>query len=142
MNLRQRKKSDVVVDITPLVDVVFLMLIFFMVSTSFKVSTSLKLDLPASQAKATESQEVKEVVISIKPDGQLYVMDEAVADGDLRRRVLNITKGDPNMRVVLRADAEARHKRVVYVLDTIRELGMGKIGIATLPASEKNGGQR
>ncbi|MDX8397256.1 MAG: biopolymer transporter ExbD [Mariprofundaceae bacterium] len=136
MKLRDRKRADFLVEMTPLVDVVFLMLIFFMVSTSFTVSNSLKLELPAS--KATEQdQSAKEVLVSIDAEGQLFVQEEAVEDSALRRRVLNVSKGDPNMRVVLRADANARHKRVVYVLDTMRELGMGKIAIATLPAGEK-----
>jgi len=124
------------VDMTPLVDVVFLMLIFFMISTSFTVSNSLKLDLPNSRA-TQQAQEDKKVVISIDANGGLFVQDEAVQDGDLRRRILNISKGDPTMRIVLRADADARHKRVVYVLDTVRELGMGKIGIATMPYGQK-----
>jgi len=135
MRLRDKKKADYMVDITPLVDVVFLMLIFFMVSTSFKVSSSLKLELPPSQSKVQQTEK-KEVVISIDAGGKLYVQDEPVEDADLRRRVLNVSKGDPNMRVVLRADADARHRRVVYVLDTIRELGMGKVGIATTNASK------
>jgi len=135
MNLRSRKKADFFVDMTPLVDVVFLMLIFFMVSTSFTVSNSLKLELPSSHASQQE-KDAEEVNISIDDSGRLFVQDEPVEDGDLRRRILNISKGDPNMRVVLRADAEAKHKRVVYVLDTIRELGMGKIGIATLPMGD------
>ncbi|OIO72952.1 MAG: biopolymer transporter ExbD [Zetaproteobacteria bacterium CG_4_9_14_3_um_filter_49_83] len=136
MNLRNRKKVDFMVDMTPLVDVVFLMLIFFMISTSFTVSNSLKLDLPNSRA-TQQAQEDKKVVISIDANGGLFVQDEAVQDGDLRRRILNISKGDPTMRIVLRADADARHKRVVYVLDTVRELGMGKIGIATMPYGQK-----
>ncbi|MDQ6976591.1 MAG: hypothetical protein Q9M75_00600 [Ghiorsea sp.] len=41
------------------------------------------------------------------------------------------------MRVVIRADADARHKRLVYTLDTLRELGMGKVGIATVPLGGK-----
>ena len=130
MRLRDKKKADYLVDITPLVDVVFLMLIFFMVSTSFKAASSLKLELPPSQSKVQQTEQ-QEVVISVDGSGQLYVQDEPVEDGDLRRRVLNVSKGDPNMRVVLRADANARHRRVVYVLDTIRALGMGKVGIAT-----------
>lgn len=130
MKLRDKKRADYLVDITPLVDVVFLMLIFFMVSTSFKASSSLKLELPPSQSKVQQSEQ-QEVVVSIDGSGQLYVQDEAVEDGDLRRRVLNVSKGDPNMRVILRADANARHRRVVYVLDTVRALGMGKVGIAT-----------
>lgn len=137
MNLRPRqKRSDLIVDLTPMIDVVFLMLIFFMVSTSFTANNSIKMDLPQSKAQAANKEE-KQVVISIKADGQLYVQDERVKDADLRRRILNITKGDPNMRVVIRADAEARHKRLVYTLDTIRELGMGKVGIATVPLGGK-----
>ena len=133
MNLRNRKKrSDLLIDLTPMIDVVFLMLIFFMVSTSFTVSNSIKLELPQSKAQAANKQ-AEQVTVSIAPDGQLYVQDELVKDGDLRRRILNVSKGDPNMRVVLRADAEAKHKRVVYVLDIVRELGMGKVGIATMP---------
>ena len=136
MKLRERKRADFLVEMTPLVDVVFLMLIFFMVSTSFTVSNSLKIELPISKATAQDAQ-AKEVLISIDASGQLYVQEEAVADGDLRKRILNVSKGDPNMRVVLRADADTRHKRVVYVMDTIRELGMGKLAIATVPLGEK-----
>jgi len=133
MKLRERKRADFLVEMTPLVDVVFLMLIFFMVSTSFTVSNSLKLELPSSQASSQDKQ-MKEVLISVDVKGQLYVQEEAVEDGDLRRRILNISKGDPNMRVVLRADANSLHKRVVFVMDTVRELGMGKLAIATMPA--------
>ncbi len=136
MNLRPRgKRSDLLIDLTPMIDVVFLMLIFFMVSTSFTTDNSIKLDLPQSKAQAANKEE-KQVIVSINAEGQLFVQDERVQDADLRRRVLNITKGDPNMRVVIRADANAKHKRLVYVLDTIRELGMGKVGIATVPLGE------
>ncbi|MDQ6995358.1 MAG: biopolymer transporter ExbD [Mariprofundaceae bacterium] len=135
MKLRERKRADFLVEMTPLVDVVFLMLIFFMVSTSFTVSNSLKLELPSSKASSQDKQ-IKEVLISVNAKGQLYVQEEAVEDGDLRRRILNISKGDPNMRVVLRADANSLHKRVVFVMDTVRELGMGKLAIATMPVGK------
>jgi biopolymer transport protein ExbD/biopolymer transport protein TolR len=128
---------DYIVDITPLVDVVFLMLIFFMVSTTFNVSSSLKLDLPSSNATA-EQKEMKQMTISINADGVFYVQDEPVDDADLRKRILNVSRGDPTMRVVLRADAETHHKRVVFALDTLRELGMSKVGIATVAPQEEN----
>jgi len=136
MKLRDRKRADFMVEMTPLVDVVFLMLIFFMVSTSFTVSDSLKLELPSSKT-ATEDKQMEQVLVSIDASGQLYVQEEAVEDGELRRRILNVSKGDPNMRVVLRADAETRHKRVVYVMDTVRGLGMGKLAIATIRVGAK-----
>lgn len=135
MRLRERPKRDYTVDITPLVDIVFLMLIFFMVSTSFKVASSLKLELPTSKSQEQVSEK-QEVVISISPGGQFYVQDEAVSDQDLRKRILNVTKGDPNMRVVLRADASAQHRYVVRALDVLRGLGMGKVAIATVRDKE------
>jgi len=119
------------VDITPLVDIVFLMLIFFMVSTSFKVASSLKLELPTSKSQEQVSDK-QEVIISISSEGKFYVQDEPVSDPDLRKRILNETKGDPNMRVVLRADARTQHRFVVRALDVLRGLGMGKVAIATV----------
>jgi biopolymer transport protein ExbD len=136
MNLRNRRGTEVGIDLTPLVDVVFMLLLFFMVTTSFNVSTSLKLNLPTSHATAKE-QEIKEVKIQIDAYDQLYVQDEKVSDDQLRERILNISKGDPNMRVVIQADANSRHKRLVLVLDTLRELGMGKVGIATVPSGQQ-----
>ena len=133
MNLRPNKKrGDLLIDLTPMIDVVFLMLIFFMVSTSFTANNSIKLDLPQSKAQAA-NKDLEQVTVSVDEKGQLFVQEEPVADGELRKRILNISKGDPNMRVVIRADANAKHKRVVYILDTVRELGMGKVGIATVP---------
>jgi len=135
MRLRERPKRDYAVDITPLVDIVFLMLIFFMVSTSFKVASSLKLELPTSKSQEQVSDK-QEVIISISSEGKFYVQDEAVGDLDLRKRILHETKGDPNMRVVLRADARTQHRYVVRALDVLRGLGMGKVAIATVESRE------
>jgi len=135
MKLRQKSRADYLVDITPLVDVVFLMLIFFMVSTSFNLPSSLKLDLPTSKDTAAEEAS-KQVTIAVDAKGQLYMQNEADKDAALHKRILNISKGDPNMRVVLRADPDARHKRIALVLDTLRELEMTKIGIATVAADD------
>ncbi len=48
---QDRRRFDVIVDITPLIDVVFLLLIFFMITTTFVNSPGLEVDLPkASEA--------------------------------------------------------------------------------------------
>ena len=123
-------------DITPLVDVVFLMLIFFMVSTTFETAAKLRLDLPAAASQERASQP-KQVVISIDKNGRIFVQDDPVLDDRFENRVLYYTKGDPNVPVLLRADAEARHRRVVFVLDHLSRLGLGKVGIAVTPEKER-----
>jgi biopolymer transport protein ExbD len=136
MRLRDRPKHDYGVDITPVVDIVFILLIFFMVSTSFNVASGLKLELPTSHSQQ-QVNEKQELVVSITAAGQFYVQDEAVSDSDLRKRILNTTKGDPNMRVVLRADGRTEHRYVVRALDVLRGLGMGKVTIATVNMNDK-----
>lgn len=136
MRLRDRSRHDYTVDITPVVDIVFILLIFFMVSTSFNVASGLKLELPTSHSQQ-QVNEKKELVVSITAKGQFYVQDEAVSDSDLRKRILNTTRGDPNMRVVLRADGRTEHRYVVRALDVLRGLGMGKVAIATVNVNDK-----
>jgi len=137
VNLRPgRRHSTTTVDLTPMIDVVFLLLIFFMVSTTFNVAASLKLELPKSHT-AAEEQEPRQLVISIDQDGKLFVQREPVSDKDLRRRILNVTKGSRTFPVILRADADARHKRVVLVMDTLQQLGLSRIGIATIPSEQE-----
>ncbi|RMH61247.1 MAG: biopolymer transporter ExbD [Zetaproteobacteria bacterium] len=137
MNLRgTRRRLPVAVDLTPMIDVVFLLLIFFMVSTTFNVAASLKLDLPRSHTRAAE-QPPKQLVISIDARGRLFVQREPVADQDLKRRILNVTRGSKSLPVVLRADADARHKRVVFVMDVLQQLGLTRVGIATVPTEQE-----
>lgn len=136
MRLRERHKHDYMVDITPVVDIVFILLIFFMVSTSFNVDSGLKLELPSSHSQQ-QIKAKKELTISITAAGKFYVQDEEVSDSGLRKRILNATKGDPNIRVVLRADGRTEHRYVVRVLDVLRGLGMGKVAIATVNVNDK-----
>ncbi len=131
MQLRKRPRRITLVDMTPLIDVVFLMLIFFMVSTSFSTVSSLKLELPVSGSEA-QANTAKNVLVAINAKGEFYVQHERVDDKDLYRRILGVSKGDPNMPVVLQADAQTTHQRVVKVLDTLRQLKMGHVAIATV----------
>jgi len=137
MNLRAgRRRLPVAVDLTPMIDVVFLLLIFFMVSTTFNVAASLKLDLPESHTRQAD-QPRKQLVISIDEAGHVFVQREPVEDRDLKRRILNVTKGAKRFPVVLRADANARHKRVVFVMDVLQQLGLNRVGIATVPTEQE-----
>lgn len=49
MLYRRKQRSELTVDLSPLIDVVFLLLIFFMVSTRFKDDHGLDLDLPQAE---------------------------------------------------------------------------------------------
>ena len=68
MKFARRQRTDVEVNLTPLIDVVFLLLIFFMVSTTFSKDTRISIDLPEASADAAQISTEK-IEISISRDG-------------------------------------------------------------------------
>lgn len=136
MNLRpgHRSAETVEVNLTPLIDVVFLLLIFFMVSTTFDRHAKLKVQLPEAEAKAL--QQVKDpVVLSIDAKGKYYINDRQVVNTQLdtlKAALQKTVENNPNVTLLLRADARTPHQSVVRAMDAASQLGITKLSIATV----------
>lgn len=123
--------EDVIADInvTPLVDIALVLLIIFLATSYLIAQQSLKVQLPkASKATATEA---RTVAVVVKESGELVldghrVQPEALV-GELRSR----HAAKPNLQVVVAADREVRHGRVVEVMDAARQAGIENLAIAT-----------
>lgn len=132
---RRERSTELAVEITPLIDVVFLLLIFFMVSTTFIRETQLRVELPEADG-ALQETENRDVVVTISETGD-FVMDGDVVDGSstatLQTALRDNVAGDTDRRVVITADAGARHEWVVRIMDAAGQLGLSKISITTRP---------
>jgi biopolymer transport protein ExbD len=134
MRFRERPRRRVLINITSLIDVLFLLLIFFMVSSTFLEQPGMKLDLPT--AKSFEVQEQRELVVHISREGELFLGEKPVGLDSLRVQLQREMAGDGERSLVLRADKEAAHGRVVEVMDVAKQAGVRKIVIATRVAAE------
>jgi biopolymer transport protein ExbD len=123
------------INITPLIDIVFLLLIFFMISTTFDNPNSIGVKLPSAQRSA-QSEESKDLKLSIKEDGILYLGEEEISYSELDTRFSKLPKVDEGRRLVISADKEAIHGAVVRVMDIAKRNGIDKIAIATQPTAE------
>lgn len=130
MSWRRKGAEEPRVDLTPMVDVVFLLLIFFMISTTFVESPGLSVDLPESGAQR-QDREPEEVKIYLAADGVISLGEEQVEIATLERRLQDYGDRSGAMTFVLLADKQARHGRVVELMDLAREAGFGKLAIAT-----------
>lgn len=132
----RRTRDEPVVDVTPLIDIIFQLVLFFMVSTTFITSQGIQVDLPRSSADAI-LRESGDLRVKVTTDGAIYLDEEAVGWATLRSAVKEAAASDPSTLVVIKADKEVDHGRVVAVMDLARTYGLG-LAIAT-EANEADG---
>ena len=121
------------INVTPLVDVSLVLLIIFIVTAKLVVTPAIPLELP----RAASTEEVQVVLSVAVPtdgptlvDGRLVVSDAAfvaLAGAALAKH--------RDLRVVISADADAHHGRVIHVLDLLERAGIARIAFAALPAA-------
>lgn len=130
MAFARRKREEPRVDLTPMVDVVFLLLIFFMISTTFVETPGISVQLPESSSQR-EIKVPEEFKVQLSKEGEIYIGEERLSLEELRVRLAGYGAKAREMNFALYADREARHGRVVQVMDLAREAGFGKLAIAT-----------
>ena len=127
---KRGRGTDPFVDMTPMVDCVFLLLIFFMISTTFVETPGLTIKLPESTAQ-TIAREPKELKIYLDKSGQIFHQDRPVTLEQFKVLLREPGAAAGQTTFLLLADREARHGRVVMLMDLAQEAGFGKLAIAT-----------
>ncbi len=133
MKFARRARTDVEVNLTPLIDVVFLLLIFFMVSTTFTKESQLTIDLPEATAYPSRVAE-KQIEVSIDREGNYGINGVALQANELemlKQAVLRISNGDTTIPMIITADAQTPHQAVVTAMDAAGQLGFVKLSITT-----------
>jgi biopolymer transport protein ExbD/biopolymer transport protein TolR len=132
MAFMRRKREEPIIELTPMVDVVFLLLIFFMISTTFIETPGMSITLPESSSARAE-KDPEEIKVHLSREGDIFLKDERLTPEALLARLQGYGEKAPAMTFVLLADQEARHGRVVQLMDMAREAGFGRLAIATEP---------
>lgn len=116
--------------IIPMIDIIFFLLVFFMMSMlSMVVQKSVPINLPSSQTAKVDIQ--KKVPITVTADGSIYVeQTKTTIDGMIKYLQIEQSKGT-EMTVVLRGDKAVQYGTFVQVLDTLKQMNITKIAIAT-----------
>ncbi len=131
MNFRgeNRAKGTVVLEITPLVDIVFLLLIFFLLTATYVKNPSLDISLPKASLNQVTSQK-KDLAIAVKRDGEIRYDNQDVSFERLEGILRAEYSENKEAIVVIRADKESMHGRVVEVMDLAKKIGFAKLAIA------------
>ena len=131
MKFAPNRRSEETFDLTPLIDVVFLLLIFFMVSTTFiREPGGIRVDLPHSDTQEF-IREGEEVVIKITASGDLFLDEVPMPESALTDELQQAVKQDPSTVVIIKADQDVDHGRVVHVMDLAKRIGLHRLAVAT-----------
>ena len=124
------------INVTPLVDVTLVLLIIFIVTAKIIVTPAVPLDLP----RAASAEEVQVVLSVVVPErGVTTVNGEAVPDDATLGRQARAALGrDPELRAVISADGGVAHRRVIAVLDTLKQAGVARIAFGALAPEAKS----
>ena len=138
MKLRESRKEDLDVNITPLIDVVFLLLIFFMVSTTFERESEIDVTLPQATMDAPQAQS-DIIEITVNANGDYYINGKRVINTQLttlKQALLKVANGREDPPILISADASATHQAVVTIMDAARQLGFVHLSFATAQISD------
>ena len=127
---RERKRTTGLLDITPIVDTVFNLLIFFAVSLSFVVLPSIQINLPNSSSKQV-TPDRKDLRVVITKKGDFYLGDSKIDSQDLFHEFYAAAEQSLDTEVLIGADHEVAHGRVVEVMDLARRANLHRLAIIT-----------
>ena len=117
------------VEMIPLIDMFFLLLVFFIFGVfSMTQQQGLLVDLPTAQTATTSQEEA--MTISLTADGALWLNQQPVALEGLVD-ALRHAPHEPDALVVLNADAQVSHGRVIATLDRVRQAGLSRVSFQT-----------
>ena len=122
------------INVTPLVDVMLVLLVIFMVTAPI-IQQGVQVNLPQAQAGAIASDE-EPLVISIAPDGRVYLNDNVISLSDLGKKLRAVRQINQDKEVYLRADQNVRYGAVMKTVEEIKQAGIVKLGMVTRPPAE------
>lgn len=140
MNFRRGShREEPEINFIPLIDVLLVILIFLMVTTTYSRFAEMQITLPTADAQKPEEKN-QPVQVAIDKLGHYAINNNKISftapqefGAALRKAAGN--QSDPV--VIINADAQASHQSVINVMESARQVGLGKITFATQAEAEK-----
>lgn len=129
------------INVTPFVDVMLVLLVVFMVTAPL-LTAGVPIDLPDSRAKAL-SEEARQIDITIRRDGAVFIDNSPLAPGELTGRLERIAPSREGKLplVLLRADTALDYGRVIGVMGELNRAGFTSISLVTGVSLKAPGGE-
>ena len=125
MKIRSDKSGGATVEMTPLIDIMFTLIIFFLATATFQEEErDIEINVPSNTSGKTLSTAPKLIVINVKQDGTYKLGAQSMRLDNIKLKLRAAAEEDPEQRVLVRADGEARHKHVAAAVAAAKGSGI------------------
>jgi biopolymer transport protein ExbD len=121
-------------NITPLLDLVFVLLVIFIITTP-QMMNNLEMTLPSPKPPPPTNEKPKINKINVAANGQITLNEQNVTVPELKTSLQTLKTADPDLKVVVKGADETDYQNMVSVLDTLQQLDITKVGLATEAAA-------
>ncbi len=120
------------INVTPMVDVMLVLLIIFMVITPM-LQKGVQVDLAKvnSPTQMPDADKEDALVVAVKRNGDIFFGNDLIQLDALSNKIKDRIANRTSKIVYVRADARAKYKFVVDVVDNVRSAGVDDLGLLT-----------
>jgi biopolymer transport protein ExbD len=137
MRFKRQTRVMLSMESVAITDIIMNMFIFFFITFSFLATFNksregqVEVSLPKAASATQPPAEKKNLAVNLTKDGGLFLDKEPVTIEQLHGRFQAEKTQGTEITLVVRADKEVPHGRVVEVMDLARTEGLNRLAIAT-----------
>ncbi|MEA2345203.1 MAG: biopolymer transport protein TolR, partial [Thermoanaerobaculia bacterium] len=120
------------INVTPLVDVCLVLLIIFMVVTPM-LQKGVPVNLPMTEEPEKTPDTDKQLQISVKSDGTVYLGSLPVLKEQMQSELQKIHDRTPDREIAVKGDKLSKYGAVLDALKACREVGFNNVGLIAQP---------
>jgi len=126
------------INVTPLVDVCLVLLIIFMVVTPM-LQKGVPVNLPVTEDPEKTPDTDKQLQISVKADGTVYLGSLPVLKQQMQSELEKIHERTPDREIAVKGDKLVKYGAVLEALKACREVGFNNVGLIAQPKKSQSG---
>jgi len=120
------------INVTPMVDVMLVLLIIFMVITPMlQKGVTVDLAKTTNPKPMPDAEKEDALIVAVMRDGSVFFDTQKVQPEELTQKVKDRVGNRTNKEVFVKADARAKYRSVVDVVDNVRSAGVDTLGLLT-----------
>ena len=120
------------INVTPLVDVCLVLLIIFMVVTPM-LQKGVPVNLPVTEDPEKTPDTDKQLQISVKSDGTVYLGSLPVLKEQMQSELEKIHERTPDREIAVKGEKAVKYGAVLDALKACREVGFNNVGLIAQP---------